>query len=83
LKPQSVLKYRCFAGQRNLVVYPTGDISFCFKRRFIGNVKKEKLKEIMQRSAVLERRGIRDCSKYCRLIGCNFSRGLWEIVRRQ
>ncbi|MEK7072309.1 MAG: SPASM domain-containing protein [Patescibacteria group bacterium] len=83
LEPKKVLKYRCFAGQRNMVVYPTGDLSLCFKRKFIGNIKKEKLKKIMKRNALLERRSIRGCGKYCRIIGCNFSRGLLEIMSKK
>lgn len=83
LDPKIVLKYRCFAGQRNMVVYPTGDISLCFKRKFIGNIKKEKLKKIMGENAIIERRGIRGCGKYCRIIGCNFSRGLLEIMNKK
>ncbi|MDO8669533.1 MAG: O-antigen ligase family protein [Candidatus Buchananbacteria bacterium] len=83
VSPKDVLKYRCFAGQRNLVVYPNGDISLCFKRQTIGNIKKEKLKKLMKQEAVLERQGIRNCGKYCRVIGCNFSRGLLEIISRK
>lgn len=83
LKPESVLRYRCFAGQRNMVIYPTGDISLCFKRKFIGNLRKEKLKKIMKINALLERKGIRSCGKYCRIIGCNFSRGVLEVINKK
>ncbi|NCN07900.1 radical SAM protein [Candidatus Falkowbacteria bacterium] len=82
LDPKRVLRYRCFAGQRNMVIYPTGDIALCFKRRFIGNLRKEKLKKIMKVNALLERKGIRGCGKYCRIVGCNFSRGVLEVIKR-
>jgi len=79
LNPENVLKYRCFAGQRNLVVYPNGDVALCFKGKVVGNVKKHNLKKILQ-NAVDERKKIKKCKKYCRIVGCNFSRGLKEFA---
>lgn len=82
LQPRSVLKYRCFAGQRNLVVYPNGDVAMCFKGRILGNLTKENLSEILKsKVAREERQNIRRCQKYCRIIGCNFSRGLLEVFK--
>jgi MoaA/NifB/PqqE/SkfB family radical SAM enzyme len=81
LNPETVLKYRCFAGQRNLVIYPDGNVSFCFKRTPVGNLIKENLKEILSR-AKLERLKIKKCSKYCRIVGCNFSRGFKEYIKK-
>ncbi|MFH1367477.1 MAG: radical SAM protein [Patescibacteria group bacterium] len=82
LQPSSVLKYRCFAGQRNLVVYPQGDVAMCFKGRILGNLTKENLSEILKGEAARqERQNIRRCQKYCRIIGCNFSRGLLEVFK--
>jgi MoaA/NifB/PqqE/SkfB family radical SAM enzyme len=83
LQPSSVLKYRCFAGQRNLVIYPQGDVAMCFKGRVIGNLTKESLFDIIKGDAAKEeRQNIRRCKKYCRIIGCNFSRGLFEVFKR-
>ncbi|MFH0819103.1 MAG: radical SAM protein [Patescibacteria group bacterium] len=79
LHPESVLKYRCFAGQRNLVIYPNGDVSFCFKHSVIGNPTKQNLISILQ-NAKEKRRAIKHCKKYCRIIGCNFSRGFKEFM---
>lgn len=80
LEPTSILKYRCFTGQRNLVVYPNGDVSLCFKGGIIGNLKKQDLIKIVENAAT-ERKKIKYCKKYCRIIGCNFSRGLKEFTR--
>lgn len=78
LNQKNVLQRRCFAGQRSIVIQPDGDFSLCFKGGKIGNVLEEdfigKLKE-----AVEERKLIKNCKKYCRIIGCNFSRGLKEL----
>jgi len=79
LEPKSVLKYRCFAGQRNLVIYPNGDLSFCFKGPKIGSLKQGNLKNILKNTA--PRKNIKKCHKYCRIVGCNFSRGLKEFFR--
>lgn len=80
LNPENILKYRCFAGQRNLVVYPNGDTTFCFKHGSIGNLKKQDPKKILK-NAITERKKIKDCQKYCRIVGCNFSRGLKELIK--
>ena len=80
LDPKSTLNYRCFAGQRNLVVYPNGDTTFCFKGRKIGNLTEEKIKPLLKK-ATAERRAIKNCPKYCRIVGCNFSRGILEFIR--
>ncbi|HPL95301.1 MAG TPA: radical SAM protein [bacterium] len=79
LKPSSVLKFRCFAGQRNLVIYPNGDTSFCFKMRPIGNVVQQELKKILK-NASRERKVLKKCKKYCRIVGCNFSQGINEFI---
>ena len=79
LDPENILKYRCFAGQRSLVIYPNGDLSFCFKGEKFGNILKKDLKKILQKNTT-QRRKIKKCKKYCRIIGCNFSRGLKEFI---
>ncbi|MFA5076617.1 MAG: radical SAM protein [Patescibacteria group bacterium] len=79
LQPKNVLRYRCFAGQRNAVIYPNGDVALCFKGSVVGNITKQNLKEILKK-ATNERKFIKTCPKYCRIIGCNFSRGLREII---
>jgi len=82
LNPPNVLKYRCFAGQRNLVVYPNGEVALCFKGQVIGNLAKENLGDILKdEKASRERKNIKICGKYCRIIGCNFSRGLEEVFK--
>ncbi|MFA6392090.1 MAG: radical SAM protein [Patescibacteria group bacterium] len=75
LNPPDILKYRCFAGQRNLVIYPGGDVAFCFKRKAIGNINNQDI-ELMLKNASGERKQI----KYCQIVGCNFSRGLKEAI---
>lgn len=79
LNPAEVLKFRCFAGQRNLIIHPDGEVALCFKGRSIGNIEKQSLKEILARAS-FERREIKKCQKYCRIIGCNFSRGWKEFI---
>lgn len=82
LNPKSSLQYRCFSGQRTLIVYPNGNTTLCFKRGVVGNINKSSLKTILKsHSAHKERRGITRCRKYCRIVGCNFSRGFKEIAR--
>lgn len=80
LNPKNILKYRCFAGQRNLVIYPNGDVALCFKSEIIGNIEKQNLKQIL-RNASDQRRKMKKCKKYCRIVGCNFSRGFKEFVQ--
>jgi pyrroloquinoline quinone biosynthesis protein E len=80
LNPPGVLKYRCFAGQRNLVIYPNGDLALCFKGKTIGNLKNQDSKTLLKKARD-ERLAIKNCQKYCRIIGCNFSRGLKEYFK--
>jgi MoaA/NifB/PqqE/SkfB family radical SAM enzyme len=80
LEPKNILRYRCFAGQRNLVVYPSGEAALCFKGAIIGNLVKDDLKTVLKKAEV-ERKKIKNCLKYCRIVGCNFSRGLKEALR--
>lgn len=80
LNPNTVLKYRCFAGQRNAVIYPNGQVALCFKGNILGNIKNQPLKNLLKKARV-ERSLIKTCPKYCRIIGCNFSRGLREYWR--
>lgn len=77
LNPQSALAYRCFAGQRNLIIYPNGDMSFCFKRPTIGNALDKPIFDQIK-FADNERKCIKKCPKYCRIIGCNLSKGIKE-----
>jgi len=49
LDPESVLRYRCFAGQRSAVIYPDGDVRLCFKGQPIGNAMSGDLKKIFNR----------------------------------
>lgn len=79
LNPKSTLNFRCFAGQRNLIIQPNGDIMLCFKGKSIGNIQDQSIEKILK-NAISERKKIKDCSKYCRIIGCNFSRGLKEML---
>lgn len=80
LEPSSIMDYRCFAGQRNLAIYPNGDVALCFKRGIIGNLSQTALSNLLKSQTTKdERRKIQHCQKYCRIIGCNFSRGLKEI----
>ena len=78
--PKDILKYRCFAGQRNLVIYPNGNVALCFKGSVVGNIHQQEL-EVILKQATGERKKIKHCQKYCRIVGCNFSRGLKEVLR--
>jgi len=82
LNPPSVLNYRCFAGQRNLVIYPNSDVALCFKGKPIGNLNERSLERTLKgEKALIERKKIKKCQKYCRIIGCNFSKGLTEFMK--
>jgi MoaA/NifB/PqqE/SkfB family radical SAM enzyme len=82
LNPPEVLKYRCFAGQRNCVIYPNGDVAMCFKGKIVGNITKDSIAKILASpAAVFERKAITHCQKYCRIIGCNYSRGIKERLK--
>lgn len=82
LDPEKILIYRCFAGQRNLVIYPDGSASLCFKGKRIGNLKNNNVNNLLRMSeAIHERKNIRKCQKYCRIVGCNFSRGFSEYIK--
>jgi len=80
LNPESVINNRCFVGQRNLVIYPSGEVAFCFKSGKIGNLKNGSIRDILRsKSAAAARKEIRNCPKFCRIVGCNFSRGIKEF----
>jgi MoaA/NifB/PqqE/SkfB family radical SAM enzyme len=81
LFPPDILSYRCFAGQRNLVIYPNGDAALCFKGNVLGNILETGAKNILM-NAQRQRLAIKKCPKYCRIVGCNFSRGLKEYFSR-
>lgn len=79
LNPPGVLSHRCFAGQRSVIVQPDGQVSLCFKGRSIGNIEQDNAEDIFNNAAAKEeRKNIRQCQKYCRIGGCNFSRGIKE-----
>lgn len=79
LNPKSALNYRCFVGQRNLVIYPDGEVAFCFKSKKLGNLNSEDIEDILKREkTAVQRKKIKQCEKLCRIIGCNFSRGVKE-----
>ncbi|MFA6919367.1 MAG: hypothetical protein WC244_04670, partial [Patescibacteria group bacterium] len=77
LNPRSALDYRCFAGQRNLIIYPNGEMSFCFKRPKFGNALNKPILDQIK-TADNERKNIQKCQKYCRIVGCNLSKGIKE-----
>lgn len=79
LNPKSTLKIKCFSGQRNLVVNPDGEVSLCYKYPAIGNIFKEDLKSILETKAKKQRLAIKNCRKYCRVLGCNYARGISSL----
>ena len=80
LDQKSVLRRRCFAGQRSLVVYPDGQLALCYKGAIIGNMACENLHHILGgEKAKKERLSSKKCSRNCRIIGCNFSKTIPEI----
>lgn len=77
LHPEHVLKYRCFSGQRNLIIYPNGDVHLCFKSARIGNLMENSIEQIItSEDTVVRRRDIKNCKKYCRVCGSNFYKAL-------
>lgn len=82
LNHESALKRRCFAGQRSLVIYPDGNLAFCHKGKILGNLTKETLRNIItSQKARQQRFGIKKCDQHCRIIGCNFSKTIPEILK--
>jgi MoaA/NifB/PqqE/SkfB family radical SAM enzyme len=76
----SALNRRCFAGQRNLAIYPDGEVFLCYKGGAIGNISKDALSEILSgEKASKERRKIKKCQSCCRIIGCNFQKTFPEL----
>lgn len=80
LEPYRILNYRCFAGQRNFVVYPDGEVAYCFKRESIGNLRERNINQILK-NTIDSRKSIKNCRKYCRILGCFYTKGLWELIR--
>jgi MoaA/NifB/PqqE/SkfB family radical SAM enzyme len=84
LNPSSVSNLRCFAGQRSAIIKSDGKLLFCFKGCTIGNVSKMPLKKLLSSTyAKNERKKIANCQKSCRIVGCNFSRGIKELFLRE
>jgi MoaA/NifB/PqqE/SkfB family radical SAM enzyme len=78
--PSSISNLRCFAGQRSAIVKSDGKLLFCFKGCPIGNISKKPLKKLLNSyEAKIERKKIANCQKSCRIVGCNFSRGIKEL----
>lgn len=81
LKPKDVLKLRCFTGVKNLIIDPWGKASLCFKRASIGDLTKSNIMSIVNsQAASKERISIKNCKKHCRAKGCNYFRGIKEII---
>lgn len=75
------LKFRCFAGQRTVIINPDGNCLLCFKGGSIGNVAKGKISDILSGLPALEERAkLKKCRKSCRLLGCNYYRGFKEMI---
>jgi MoaA/NifB/PqqE/SkfB family radical SAM enzyme len=79
--PQSVLGRNCLAGQRSLVIYPDGGAAYCFKGIKVGNVREDSLKEIWYNKGKKARKQIKHCRKFCRIVGCNFSKKMIEYLK--
>lgn len=80
LNPKSALHYRCFAGQRNLIIYPDGGVSLCYKHQTVGNIKKDFIGNILKNQAIQGRKEIKNCQKFCRVLGCLYSRSFKEYL---
>lgn len=83
LNPKSTLRYRCFSGQRNLIIYPDGGVSLCYKHQNVGNIKKDFIGNILKDQAIQGRRDIKNCQKFCRVLGCIYSRSFSEYFREK
>ncbi|MFH0852748.1 MAG: radical SAM protein [bacterium] len=70
----------CLAPLNNMLVWPNGDVSLCFRSGIIGNVAKEPTIKIWRgREARNERKRLRQCNKNCRIIGCNVAKGIKDL----
>lgn len=80
LNPSSIKNLRCFAGQRSAIIKSDGKLSFCFKGCSIGNASEKSIMSLLRNpAAIIERKKIVNCQKSCRIVGCNFSRGIKEL----
>lgn len=83
LNPKSTLRYRCFSGQRNLIIYPDGEVGLCYKHKTVGNVNKDSIREILKNQAIQGRKEIKNCRKFCRVLGCLYSRSFKEYLKEK
>lgn len=81
LDPKTALSNKCFSGQRNIIINPDGGISLCYKYPAIGNIFKDNLKDILKKEAKKQRLEIKDCKKYCRVLGCNYARSFSSVLK--
>jgi MoaA/NifB/PqqE/SkfB family radical SAM enzyme len=81
LDPSTALSNKCFSGQRNLIINPDGGVSLCYKYPPIGNIFKDNLKDILKKEAKKQRLEIKDCKKYCRVLGCNYARSISSVLK--
>jgi len=62
----------CFTGVRNFSIDSTGKVKLCFGMKPVGDVLKQKPREIWHGKEASELRGkIRLCQRYCRILPCN------------
>ncbi|MBU3956750.1 radical SAM protein [Patescibacteria group bacterium] len=79
--PLMILKKNkfCFTGVRNFAIDEYGDVKFCFAMEPVGSVLKQKLEEIWYgKKAEGQRKKIRNCRRYCRILLCNRRQSLSE-----
>ncbi len=81
LNPKSVLKYKCYTAQNNLIIDSGGKVSFCYDSKSIGDVKSSFVKIWNSQKANRMRQKIKECSKYCRIVGCNFEPSFFDKIK--
>lgn len=76
-------KYKfCFTGVRNFAIDEYGNVKLCFGMKPVGNVLKQRSKEIWYgKEAEAMREQIRHCQRYCRILPCNKREELGQLTR--
>ncbi len=70
--PESSLKMPCKVSTGSLIIHPSGGISLCYSFPEIGNALGDIKKILSSDAAKNQRKKIKKCKKYCRVLTCSF-----------
>ena len=71
--PEEIKNIECMVGENNFAIDPYGNCRICFCMEPIGNLKESLPQELWYSDKAEEiRQKIKNCTKNCRLLNCNF-----------